>query len=147
MGLSNNQRKSALAKIHLAKKQLGLDDDTYRAMLQSIGGVTTSANLTDQGLDNVIKHLAQCGVQFTKKPKRAIGKAPHNLNSEAEKAKLMQKIGALLADQKLSWNYALGIARQMFRKEALEFCTGQELWAIVNALIQRQKKGNTHAKV
>lgn len=137
MGLSNNQRKSALAKIHLAKKQLGLDDDTYRAMLQAIGGVHSSADLTDQGLDKVIQHLTQCGAQFTKKPKRHIGKAPNNLNS----VELMQKIGALLADQQLPWDYAKGIAKQMFRKDALEFCSGQELWAIVNALIKRQKKG------
>lgn len=146
MKLTANQRKSALAKIHLGKKQLGLDDDTYRQMLHNIGGVDSSAKLNDQGLDQVIKHLKSCGAEFTTKPRRNIGRKPHNLNSDAEKAKLMQKIGALLADMQLSWTYALGIARQMFQKEALEFCSGQELWAVVNALIKKQKKERANAQ-
>jgi len=39
-------RSANLAKIHIAKKQLGMDDATYRAMLQSHGGVTSSKDLT-----------------------------------------------------------------------------------------------------
>ncbi len=38
-----------LAKIHIAKKALGLDDDTYRAMIRRIGGVESSAQLDAAG--------------------------------------------------------------------------------------------------
>ncbi|MEP0455203.1 MAG: regulatory protein GemA [Roseibium sp.] len=36
---------SAIARIHIRKKQLGLDDDTYRAMLERVTGKTSSANM------------------------------------------------------------------------------------------------------
>ena len=35
-------RNPALAKIHIAKKELAMADDTYRAMLQNIAGVSSS---------------------------------------------------------------------------------------------------------
>jgi phage gp16-like protein len=34
-------RRRELAKIHVAKKQLGLDDGTYREMLHAVAGVRT----------------------------------------------------------------------------------------------------------
>ncbi len=42
------RRKSELAKIHLAKKRLGLDDETYRAIIARVCGGKTSAGDLDQ---------------------------------------------------------------------------------------------------
>jgi len=44
-----NIRQSELAKIHLAKKQLGLDDDTYRAVIERItkGRTDSSGEMTE----------------------------------------------------------------------------------------------------
>lgn len=42
-------RKNELAKIHLAKKQLALDDDEYRAILLSVTGRQSAADLDWQG--------------------------------------------------------------------------------------------------
>lgn len=48
--MSNDSPKGKdLAKIHIAKKDLGLDDDTYRAMIRRIGGVESSAQLDAAG--------------------------------------------------------------------------------------------------
>ena len=33
-----SRRRSALAAIHIAKKKLGLEEETYRAMLQEVAG-------------------------------------------------------------------------------------------------------------
>ena len=43
--MHDSQRNKDLAKIHIAKKQLGLDDDSYRAMLQMVAGVNSAAHL------------------------------------------------------------------------------------------------------
>ena len=46
--------RANLAKIHIARKQLGMDEDTYRAMLQSVGGVQSSKDLDDAGATKVL---------------------------------------------------------------------------------------------
>ena len=59
----------------------------------------------------------------------------------------MGKIEALLADAELHWNYAIGIAKKMFKKEALEFCTESELHRIVAALEYRKKRPHNERRV
>ena len=136
--LSQAQRQAAMAKIHMGKAQLGLADAAYREMLQNVAGVKSSKDLDQAGFDAVIKNLQGLGAEFTSH-KRA-GKKPHNLDSQAAKAKQMKKIEALLADMKLGWEYAAPIAKQMYKKEALEFCSGAELRGITTALVMRQRK-------
>lgn len=136
--MTDTHRQAAISKIHIAKTQLGLADADYRRLLQDVGGVKSSKDLTVQGFDAVLKHLQGLGAEFTA-PKRA-GKKPHNLDSKATKAKQLQKIGALLADMQLSWEYAAGIAQQMYKKQALEFCSGRELIGITTALVNKQKQ-------
>ncbi len=42
--MNKGSRAVDLAKIHLAKKGLGMDDSAYRAMLHAIAGVSSPAN-------------------------------------------------------------------------------------------------------
>ncbi|HAV4522537.1 TPA: regulatory protein GemA [Acinetobacter baumannii] len=126
---SRNQR---LAAIHMGKTKLGLDDDTYRDMLEQIAGKRSAKDLNDDELVKVLQHLESLG--FTK---REFGKKPKvKLSKEA----LLSKIEALLTESNLHWNYAVGIAKRMFQKEALEFCTENELWRIVASLEYRKKR-------
>ena len=54
-------RKQMLAKIHVAKKQLGLDDDTYRDFLQGVterdgeGGKRSCKEMDESDLHNVLE--------------------------------------------------------------------------------------------
>ncbi|AFL76206.1 gp16 family protein [Thiocystis violascens] len=50
-----------LAKIHIAKQALGLDDATYRAMLQRIGGVDSSAQLDPVGRRALLAEFRAAG--------------------------------------------------------------------------------------
>ncbi len=45
MGAARDNRLAELAKIHIAKKQLGMDDDTYRAVLLRVTGQSSAADL------------------------------------------------------------------------------------------------------
>lgn len=56
---------SQLALIHLAKKQLGMDEDAYRQMLRSVAGASSAAELDSDGLDRVMEHLRSCGFEKT----------------------------------------------------------------------------------
>jgi phage gp16-like protein len=53
--------KSLLAKIHIAKKDLGLDDDTYRDVLEAATGKRSAAGLTGGELVAVVKHFEARG--------------------------------------------------------------------------------------
>lgn len=54
-------RRSLIAKIHVAKKQLALEDDSYRALLRRITGVDSSAAATDRQLEAVIGEFKRLG--------------------------------------------------------------------------------------
>lgn len=132
-------RNQRLAAIHMGKKQLGLDDDIYRDMLEQVTGKRSAKDMTMDDLLKVIQHLDQLGFS-----KRNFGNKPKvKLSKEA----LIGKIEAHLTEHKLHWNYAKGIAKQMFQKEALEFCTENELWRIVAALEYKAQKVRNERRV
>jgi len=61
---STSPRRSAsplLAKVHIAKKDLGLDDDTYRAVLERVTGQRSAAGLGDAQLIKVLKDFEAKG--------------------------------------------------------------------------------------
>ena len=129
-----DKRNSQLAQIHIAKKDLGLDDETYRALLIDVSGVDSSKDLDAAGRRAVLARFKAKGW----KNKKQAGKP---INVAKNKAKLISKIGALLADMKLPWSYADAIRKQMnFRAVRLEWCSQLELSAIITALVNRSKK-------
>jgi len=54
-------RNSILAKIHIAKKDLGLDDDTYRTALESVTGRDSCGGMSDRQLTKVLDHFKAKG--------------------------------------------------------------------------------------
>lgn len=133
---SEKYKKAELAKIHIAKQQLGFDDDSYRAMLQTLCGVNSSKDLTAQGRAQLLDYFKKQGFEF-KKPKvnKHLGR-PNNIDIQP----LLKKIEALLTVGHLPWDYALGMAKHMYKKDKLEFCHSTELMGIVAALSKHQKK-------
>jgi phage gp16-like protein len=126
-------RKAALAKIHIAKKQLGMDDATYREMLRSVAGVESAGDLDLHGLDTVLAHLRKVGFK-AKGSGRFPGK-PQARQVKLECQALMTKVEALLAEAKRPWSYGHGVARQMFNTERLEWLNAQQLHKVVQALM------------
>lgn len=55
--------RELLAKIHIAKKDLGLDDDTYRAVLRRVTGRDSAKGLTAGRLIAVIEEFKRLGWQ------------------------------------------------------------------------------------
>jgi phage gp16-like protein len=131
---SNRFKQAELAKIHIAKKELGMDDDTYRAMLMQLTGFSSSKDLNAHERRKVLEHLKKAGFQGQHPGK------PHNLPSNSPRSAKLGKIEALLADGKKPWAYAVAIAKQMYGKERLEFCADDELTGIITALVKDQKK-------
>lgn len=133
-------QRSTLSKIHIAKQQLGLDDDTYRDLLGRVCGVRSAKDLTSKQASRVLQEFERLGFQ----PVIAKGNKgrPHNFNSAAM-PEMITKIGALLADMQLPWSYADGIARQMFGIQRCAWVRKPEqLEAIIAALhVEQEKRG------
>ena len=65
-------RDPLLARIHIAKKELGLDDDTYRDVLERVTGNRSSSKLTEPARLKVIAEFKRMGWKgFTKGRKRS----------------------------------------------------------------------------
>jgi len=64
--LADPSRKRDLAAIHVAKKQLGMEDDTYRQMLWAIARVRSASDLDHAGRRRVLDHLKACGFKRTR---------------------------------------------------------------------------------
>lgn len=114
MASTNDKRRRELAQIHMAAKQLGMDEDTYRGMLQQVAGVRSAGKLTQSGRTAVLTHLRSAG--WKAQPRKRVAQhpgTPANLEREPQ----LQKIEALLAEMQLSWAYADAIARRQFGVE------------------------------
>lgn len=57
--------KKQIALLHVAKRNLGLDDDTYRAILARYGRAESAADLDLAGFNHVMRYLTACGFRST----------------------------------------------------------------------------------
>jgi phage gp16-like protein len=64
-----------LALLHVAKKQLAMTDDDWRAMLSRAAGYDSSADLDDIGFERVMLELRRLGFKSTS-AKRSYGHRP-----------------------------------------------------------------------
>lgn len=123
--------KKLIQLIHIGKSKLGLDDETYRALLVRVTGVDSCRRMSAEQLEAVLTEMRAKG--FAQAP---TGNQPRTLGQRP----LMKKIGALLADNQLPWAYAEAIARRQYRKDRLEFCSDAELGSVVAALHRYAKR-------
>lgn len=142
MNLAPDHRRRELAQIHLAKKQLGLDDETYRDMLFVVARVRSAADLDFAGRSRVLEHLKSRGFRVKSTAKH--GKKPKV--SEGHAAQL-GKIEALLADAGLPWEYlthgkdgAPSLLTRLCGVERLEWATAAHLQKLITALVIDQRR-------
>lgn len=130
-----DRRRADLAKIHLAKKQLGLEDNAYRDLLWVVARVRSASDLDEFGRRKVLAHLRKCGAKFHSKGRPKAG---------GDKAPLLRKVYAMLGDRPAS--YAEGILRRMFGEAApakLEWASPEQLRKVVAALnYDKRRKGS-----
>ncbi len=138
----------ALAKIHIAKKELGLDDDTYRAMLFGLTGKRSAKDLTPAESVRVLKHMSASGAKVTP----FIGKPPaRRTRKKGQKIQdpMLRKIWAMWLDM-----HNRGVVRergekalmawikehQGIQRDALAWLNQAEKGAVINCLREWQKR-------
>lgn len=121
------QRKGMIAKIHIAKQQLGLDDDVYRALLVNLTGQRSAAQLSLMQLERVLTELKNKGWKPTL-PK--VVRLPLRDGREP----LYQKLLKLRKQLGASPEYVAGIAHKMFGNEEILQLDHEQLYKLVQAM-------------
>lgn len=130
-------RKRELAQIHVAKSQLGLDDDTYRAMLWTVARVKSAADLDWAGRKKVIDHLKAKGfkIKSPSKPAKAAPSRPMAQDPEAKKIRalwiFLHELGAVHnpSEEALS-SYVKRIAKV----DALQWINGYQAETLIESM-------------
>lgn len=142
---AEHRRKRQLAAIHAAKRDLGMEDDTYRELLEQVTGQRSAGKLDERQRKAVLDRLRQAGAK--RAPRKRVAEhpgTPHNLG----KRPMLTKIEALLTDMKLSWSYADAIARQQTGIARVAWVKKPaDLAAIIAALEVEQTKRGLLAKL
>jgi hypothetical protein len=61
--------RGQLAAIHIARKDLGLDEETYRSLLRTLTGKGSAGSMNHQEAQRVIEHFKKQGWKGVSKPK------------------------------------------------------------------------------
>lgn len=85
-------RDREIKLIHVGRRELGLDEETYRAMLEQVAGVKSSKDLDAQGRKKVLDHMKVKG--FKVKSKAA---AKPSKNEESPQYRKIQALWSELA--------------------------------------------------
>lgn len=120
-----------------ACRQLGMDDTDRKAMMLAVTGKASSGQFNPLDWARVLDHLNRITCYDN-------GRKPNK--PAPDKAALMGKIEAQLADMKLPWTYLTSskhgksMVQRLAGVDALEFATPAGLQKIVAALAYRQKR-------
>ncbi|MBQ1766866.1 MAG: regulatory protein GemA [Aquincola sp.] len=136
-------RRADLARIHIAKTALRMDDDAYRQVLRDVCGAASSSQLDLAGRRKLIAHFVRCGWDGNKPGARRAAKPstrPRRPTPSEAVAPLCRKVRAqLISLGKLPDTYADGIAQQMWGVQYYEWLQPDQLQAVVTALAKEQE--------
>lgn len=130
---AGKDRQAMIAKIHIAKKQLHLDDASYRDLLYRLTRHESCGEMTLKQLDQVLDEMRRLGF----KPVAKHGSKPRVAQ---DRQALLDKVEAILAEKQLHWNYARAMAKTMFDRDAIEWLNERQLYKLVQALAVYQQR-------
>ncbi|WP_339860430.1 regulatory protein GemA [Thalassospira alkalitolerans] len=83
-------RRSLYAKIEIAKKELGLDDDAYRDIIaQKFAGKSSRTQLGNRQLDELIQHFKSLGFKPRRRAPKRAGRAQLSSSDTARKIRAL----------------------------------------------------------
>ncbi|MCE5242900.1 MAG: regulatory protein GemA [Desulfobacteraceae bacterium] len=143
----NTITKKQIQYLQVLRRKAGLDDDTWTAMKAEAGAVSTR-DLTEAQFNRLLARLegrpAETSVSRRPKPGRPVHasarKSGMHTAPPMETAAMLGKIEAILADLKLPWSYADGMARKMFGVQYLKWCRADQVYKLLQALIVHQNR-------
>lgn len=129
-------RKAMLAKIHIAKKELGLTEEEYRKLLKELTGKESCKYMNENELDLVLQAFYLLGWQ----PKQKLDFAGVNFDKKG-----MCMAIENLAEEVLGWGWKKrlkGYVKKKFGVDSIYWCNIYQLFKIFAFLraIERQQQ-------
>jgi phage gp16-like protein len=121
-------RRTMIAKLHLARKDLALEEEDYRVILERVTGKRSAADLSAAQLDSALKEMARLGWQA----KPASGRAN---NPAANKARAMLiSLGLMGVIRNTSEQALNAFARRQTGIERLSWVNQEHVYKLIEAL-------------
>jgi hypothetical protein len=133
------ERNGLLAKIHVAKKQLGLSEDQYEAVLRGFK-VTSAKEMTIPQLELLVKYFRNLGFR----PIRARWlKPPEERHSDDQIIALWKRAREIAADLPGGTARLQGLVRKICGVEILEWCRDEDrLERLLKVLGEIRERGD-----
>jgi hypothetical protein len=122
--------KSKLALLRVAKAQLGLGEDDYRAILKNYGGAHSARELDDRGFDAVMDRFRALG--FTSSARRRTFGARDGMATPGQVATI-RKLWTAYADAPTDAGLNTFLERQA-KVSALRFLDASKAGTVITAL-------------
>jgi len=140
-----NSRQGLIRLVHVAKRDLALDDETYRAMLMAVTGEASSADLSVPQLERILAHMKKSGFTVRHKtPKdrpRESAHPPGGLSRSIAQDAQSKKIRALwlslhdMGAVRDCSEAALGAyVKRITRCDALQWLDGEQASRVIETL-------------
>ncbi len=134
----NAKRRGLMAKIHIAKKQLGLNDVRYRSLLEAVTGKDSCSLMSDDELEHVLEAFKKQGFKTHHKPKKTSQKTsriPMAQDSHSKKIRaLWLNLYNLGAIQDPSEEKLTAFAKRMTQVSALHWLDSAQADIVIKAL-------------
>ena len=131
--------------MHIAKEDLHLDGESYRQILKGVAGVESSAQLTEEGFEKVMKRFQEMGFKgLLPDPYQPVPKGrliPSESPQGLESITLSQKNFIAYLLEKLKWeegHYRAFCKRIIKRPEALTKRDGQKIVIGLMAILRQR---------
>ncbi len=135
--------KDLIRLIHVAKRELGLDEDTYRAALgTAVPGKTSAADMTLVELEKALEHLKKKGFQV--RPKAGSRKLADDAQSKKIRALWLEMHGQGIVKHGDESALAAYVKR-ITRVEALQWLSTEQASRVIEALKSWQSRAITKA--
>jgi phage gp16-like protein len=130
-----------LAKVHIAKKELGLDDAVYRVILQDEFGVDSSARLSIGELERLVGRFESKGWKSQKTSADRRPRTAENKQQQWQVEALKERIGQEVANSDLTELRLRGLVRKICGVDDLQWCGDavrlKKLLAVIGAMLDR----------
>ncbi len=138
--MTSPNRRRLIGKLHIAKAQLGMDDTSYRTMLQRVTGQASSSLCTEPQLVDLLAECKRLG--FVPRTTANTGRKPVSAAADPRRisAGQIRKIEALLsakASQQgapVSWAYADALAQRLCKVERVQWLGAAQAGKVIAAL-------------
>lgn len=112
------KRNALLAKVHIAKKDLGLLDDDYRDILSREFGVSSASKLNDRELGSLVDYFQSKG--WRRQAPSAKRQAKGRTQTQALKEKAERVLAEAVDDGRV--RYPRGLVRKVCGVDDVRFC-------------------------